>query len=439
MESTEARFEDSARPAESKSEDASGRVSRDEASLTRLPLPRHLRLWGIIAVVAAITLAAYGIEHRRDQQTSVQQWTQQQAVPTVSVISPQKGVISQELTLPGDIQAWYETPIYARVSGYLKMWYFDFGAHVKAGDVLAEIDAPDLDAQEVSLEGKLQSAQSLVKASEAQKQFADTTYVRWRDSPKGVVSEQEQDSKQADYNSASARLNASQAEVESDEGDLARLKALESFKKITVPFDGVVTARETDIGALINAGSGFGGPELFKVADIHKMRVYVQVPQKQSAGIHQGLTAKLQLPQYPNKTFDAVVATTSGAINMTARTLLVELHIDNPDGLLQPGAFAQVQFELPTDPNVVRIPTSALLFRENGAEVATVGPGDKVEIKPVTLGRNLGTQFEILKGFTTSDRIIDSPSDSLATGDAVHVAGRPSSKEVEIGVSASVK
>jgi len=319
------------------------------------------------------------------------------------------------------------------------MWYFDFGAHVKAGDVLAEIDAPDLDAQEVSLEGKLQSAQSLVKASEAQKQFADTTYVRWRDSPKGVVSEQEQDSKQADYNSASARLNASQAEVESDEGDLARLKALESFKKITVPFDGVVTARETDIGALINAGSGFGGPELFKVADIHKMRVYVQVPQKQSAGIHQGLTAKLQLPQYPNKTFDAVVATTSGAINMTARTLLVELHIDNPDGLLQPGAFAQVQFELPTDPNVVRIPTSALLFRENGAEVATVGPGDKVEIKPVTLGRNLGTQFEILKGFTTSDRIIDSPSDSLATGDAVHVAGRPSSKEVEIGVSASVK
>jgi RND family efflux transporter MFP subunit len=321
----------------------------------------------------------------------------------------------------------------------LKMWYFDFGAHVKAGDVLAEIDAPDLDAQEASLEGKLRSAQSLVKAREAQKQFAETTYERWKNSPKGVVSEQEGESKKADYGNAVAQLNAAQAQVEADQGDLARLQALESFKKIVAPFDGVVTARETDIGALINAGSGSGGPELFKVADIHKMRVYVQVPQKQSAGIHQGLTAKLHLPQYPNQTFDAVVATTSGAISMSARTLLVELYIDNPDGLLQPGAFAQVHFELPTDPDVVRIPTSALIFRENGTEVATVGPGDKVEIKPVTLGRNLGTQFEILKGFTTSDRIIDSPSDSLATGDTVHAEGGPSSKDVKIGVSDPVK
>jgi RND family efflux transporter MFP subunit len=195
-----------------------------------------------------------------------------------------------------------------------------------------------------------------------------------------------------------------------------------------------VTARETDIGALINAGGG-SGPELFKVADIHKMRVYVQVPQQQSAGVHPGLKTKLHLPQYPNKVFDAIVATTSSAINQASRTLLVELHIDNPEGLLQPGAFTKVEFELPGDPDVVRIPTSALIFRESGTEVALVGGDDKVEIKPVTLGRNLGTLVEIVEGLKASDRIINSPSDSLASGDQVHVAGDsgPSSADAELG------
>jgi RND family efflux transporter MFP subunit len=398
------------------------------------PPPRHLLLWGLLALVAAIGAAVYGIEHRRSDEASVQQWTQQQAVPTVAVITPQKGDVDQKLMLPGDIQAWYEASIYARVSGYLKMWYFDFGAHVKAGDVLAEIDAPDLDAQLSAAEGKLRSADALVKVKETEKQFADSTYARWRDSPKGVVSEQEEESKKADSGSAGAQLNAAQAEVQADQGDLARLQSLESFKKIVAPFDGVVTARETDIGALINAGGG-SGPELFKVADIHKMRVYVQVPQQQSAGVHTGLKTKLHLPQYPNKVFDAIVATTSSAINEASRTLLVELHIDNPDGLLQPGAFTKVEFELPGDPDVVRIPTSALIFRESGTEVALVGGDDKVEIKPVTLGRNLGTLVEIVEGLKASDRIINSPSDSLASGDQVHVAGDPgpSSADAELG------
>jgi RND family efflux transporter MFP subunit len=396
--------------------------------------PRHLRLWGLLALVAAIGAAAYGIEHRRSDEASVQQWTQQQAVPTVAVITPTKGDVDQKLTLPGDIQAWYQAPTYARVSGYLKMWYFDYGAHVKAGDVLAEIDAPDLDAQLSAAEGKLRSAESLVKAREAERQFAETTYQRWKDSPKGVVSEQEEESKKADYGNAAAQLNAAQAQVQADQGDLARLQALEGFKKIVAPFDGIVTARETDIGDLINAGGG-RGPELFKVADIHKMRVYVQVPQQQSAGIHQGLKAELHLPQYPNKVFDAVVATTSSAINQSSRTLLVELHIDNPDGLLLPGAFTQVEFELPGNPDVVRIPTSALLFRENGTEVAMLGPDDKVDIKPVTLGRNLGTLVEVVEGLKATDRIINSPSDSLATGDQVRVAGDsgPSSADAELG------
>ncbi len=234
---------------------------------------------------------------------------------------------------------------------------------------------------------------------------------------------QEQQSKEADYNSAKARLNSATAEVAADQGDVDRLQTMANFKNITVPFDGVVTARETDIGALINAGSGSNGPELFRVADIHMMRVYVQVPQQLSAGIKAGLDAVLHLPQYPDKTFKASVATTSGAINASARTLLVELHADNPDGELQPGAYAQVDFELPTNPNVVRIPTSALVFRERGMEVAVVGPGDTIELKPIQIGRNLGTEVEVLKGLTLSDRLVNSPPDSLATGDKVRIAG----------------
>ncbi len=227
-----------------------------------------------------------------------------------------------------------------------------------------------------------------------------------------------------------ARFNSANAEVAADQGEVDRLNALEGFKKITVPFDGVVTARETDIGALINAGSGTGGgsgPELFRVADVSKMRIFVQVPQQQSAGIAPGQKAEMHLPQYPGRTFKATVATTSNAINVEARTLLVELHADNPDDLLQPGAYAQVVFQLASNPDVVRIPTSALLFREQGLQVATLGPGDKIELKSVTLGRNLGTDVEVVSGLSASDRVVNSPPDSLAAGDLVHVASDLSS------------
>ena len=403
------------------------------------PPPHNLRLIGLIAVAAAIVIAVVGILQRRSHEAEVAQWTQEQATPTVAVITPRAGASAERLVLPGTVQAWYEAPIYARVNGYLKDWYFDYGAHVKKGDLLAEIDAPDLDAQLAGAQAKLNSARAEVKVREAERQFAESTYARWRDSPKGVVSVQEQEGKQADYNSAIARFNAAAAEVAADQGDVDRLLALENFKRITAPFDGIVTARETDIGALINAGSGSGGgtgaggdsrtggsggQELFRVADVHEMRVYVQVPQQLSADIHHGLTANLHLPQYPNKTFKATVATTSSAINMSARTLLVELHAENPDSQLQPGAYAQVDFELPSNPNVVHIPTSALVFRERGMEVATVGPDNKIELKPVTIGRNLGTEVEVLTGLKLSDRLVNSPPDSLATGDTVRIAGQ---------------
>ena len=388
---------------------------------------KGLRSIGLLAVLVAIGVAAGGILERRSHESEVAKWTDEQAIPTVAVIAPKTGAAKQSLLLPATVQAWYEAPIYARVTGYLKDWYFDYGAHVKKGDVLAEIDAPDLDAQLAAAQARLNSAQALVKVRVAEKQFAESTNKRWHDSPPGVVSVQEQESKQADFNSALARVNAANADVEQDQGEVDRLEALEAFKKIVAPFDGVVTARETDIGALINAGSGTGGgngPELFKVADIHKMRIYVQVPQQLSAGIRPGLTADLSLPQYPDKTFKSTIATTSSAINMSARTLLVESHADNPDGLLQPGAYAQVKFHLSDDPSsgVVRIPTSALVFREDGLQVATVGPRDKVELKAVTLGRNLGTEVEVVKGLLASDRVINSPPDSLSAGDVVHVA-----------------
>jgi RND family efflux transporter MFP subunit len=412
--------------------------SEDETAPPRPP--KNLRWIALAAAAAAIAVAAAGILQRRGHEAAVAQWTLEQAIPIVAVITPQRGASGQRLVLPGDVQSWYEAPIYARVNGYLKAWYFDYGAHVKKDEVLAEIDAPDLDAQLVAAQAKLRSAQSVVKVREAERQFAETTYARWRDSPKGVVSVQEQEAKQADYNSAVARLNAAEAEANADQGDVDRLNALESFKKIVAPFDGVVTARETDIGALINAGSGTGGgngPALFKVADIHKVRVYVQVPQQLTAGIKEGLTAELHLPQYPNRSFKAVVATTSSAINMSARTLLVELHADNPDSLLQPGAYAQVDFDLPSNPDIVQLPTSALLFRENGLKVATLGPDDKIELKTITLGRNLGTHVEVLKGLTVSDRVVNSPPDSLADGDVVRIAGQSSLGGEKVGASGS--
>jgi RND family efflux transporter MFP subunit len=401
--------------------------------------PRNLRQIGIIAVVAAIAVAAWGILQRRGHEAEVTQWTQEQAVPTVALLTPRIGATTEKLSLPGTVQAWYEAPIFARVSGYLKEWYFDYGAHVKKGDLLAEIEAPDLDAQLAATKAKLNSARALLKVREAEQQFAETTYERWRESPKGVVSVQEQESKEADYNSAVARVNSATAEVAADQGEVDRLEALASFERITAPFDGVVTARETDIGALINAGSGTGGgngPELFRVADLHKMRIYVQVPQQLSAGMRAGLPAEVHLPQYPDKTFTATVATTSSAINLSARTLLVELHAENPDALLQPGAYAHVDFVMPSNPDVVHIPTSALMFREHGLQVATVGPGNKIELKPITLGRNLGTEVEVVKGLTVSDRVVNSPPDSLAAGDVVRVAGESGAAAGNVGQSA---
>src|SRR5579862_4388290 len=379
----------------------------------------------IVAVLVALGIAVSGILWRRQQESEVAKWTAELAVPTVATVTPKQGVTGQQISLPGDIEAWFEAPIYARVSGYLKAWYFDFGAHVTKGQLLADIDAPDLDAQLAAAQARLKSAEAQVNVREAERNFAQTTYARWRDSPKGVVSEQETEAKKAEFGSSDARYKAAVAEANVNKSQVDQLTALEAFKRIVAPFDGIVTQRNTDVGALINAGSGVGGgsgPQLFKVADVHEMRVFVQVPQEMSANMRAGLTAEMTLPQYPDKTFQALVSTTSEAINKTSRTLLVELHANNTDNLLQPGTFAQVRFNLADSPGTLRIPTSALIFREDGAQVALLGPGDKVEMKSVKLGRNLGTEFEVLKGLAASDTVINSPPDSLSQGEQVRVS-----------------
>jgi RND family efflux transporter MFP subunit len=398
---------------------------------TSVPIPakrqprKTVRLLSVSAVALVVAVAVEGIWHRQSQQKAVAAWTEAAAIPVVNIVHPTKGAPAQQVVLPGDIHAWYEAPIYARVNGYLKNWYFDFGAQVKKGDVLAEIETPEIDAQLAAARAKLNASSAAVKVRDAEADFAKTTYARWRDSPAGVVSVQERETKQADYESAMARLNAAKADMAAAQADVDRLASLEGFKKVLAPFDGVVTARETDIGALINAGSDGTARELFSVADIHRVRIYVKVPQRLTGNIHPGLTAELRLPQYPGKVFTAKATTTTHSVNTLSRTLLVELQTDNPDGVLQPGTYVEAELNLPSDPNTVLIPSSAILFRQHGLEAAVVGDTNKITLKKISLGRNRGVQVEVTDGLMPTDRVVDSPPDSLGSGDLVRVASDP--------------
>jgi RND family efflux transporter MFP subunit len=388
------------------------RISREapaaEDLLPATRRPRRLLVYGLGALALATITVVSGVLDRSRSEVSLTQLTAQEAIPTVTVIHPEQGITGQQVALPGTIQPYFEAPIYARVSGYLKMWYTDIGAHVKAGELLATIETPDLDQE-------LAQAKANLGVANANYQLAKVTAQRWRRLlTSDAVSQQTVDEKTGD---AAAR----QAAVTAAEANVARLEAQEGFKRIVAPFNGIITARKTDVGALINAGSGVG-PELFTAADVHEMRVYVRVPQAESAGITNGMSATLTLPQFPDQTFPATVATTASAIDPASRSLLVELTANNQDGVLAPGTFADVHFQLPPQPHVVRIPTSALLFRENGLKVAIIGPDGKAQIKPISAGRDLGTEIEVVAGLTPSDAVINSPPDSLIAGETVRVA-----------------
>jgi RND family efflux transporter MFP subunit len=369
---------------------------------------RGLRITGVaVAVVLALTVAT-GLVTRSTQAKSLKTWTDDAAVPVVNVVVPTPDKAGPLLDLPGRLEAFTRAPIYAQVSGYLKDWQTDIGTPVKAGQLLAEIDTPELDQQLLQARADLVSAQ-------ANAQIAGITARRWQAmASSDSVSQQDVDQRTSDYTAKLALLKAAQANVD-------RLVAEKAFARIVAPFDGVVTKRDTDVGALINAGAG-AAPEIFVVSDIHQLRVYVQVPQNDAPSIRPGSSAVLVVPEYPGREFHAKVIAASNAVDAASGTTLVQLLVDNGDGALMPGAFAHVRFSLPADAAALRVPSSALIFDNAGLRVATLDGAGKVAFKPVSILYDYGKTVEIGAGLKAGDRVIDSPPDGIKDGDAVKIA-----------------
>jgi RND family efflux transporter MFP subunit len=360
---------------------------------------------GIVAVLVVVT----GIRAREDSSAKLREWTDNQAIPTVAVVLPDAKALNANIDLPGRLEAYYRAPIFARVSGYLKSWSADIGARVKAGQVIAEIEAPDLDQQLLQARADLASQEASAKLSEATLTRRKTLIAS------NFVSMQEIDERSADLSNKKAAVKSGQANVE-------RLEALAGYKKITAPFDGVVTARDTDVGALINAGGG-SGPAMFVISDISKLRVYVNVPQSYVPAIRIGAKAVISMPEYPNRTFDATVEASSQSVDVSSGTTRMQLGLDNTAGELMPGGYANVRMSLQRDTVPLHIPASALIFNQNGLRIATVGVDDKVLFKTVTIARDLGKDIELASGLSPDDRVIVAPPDGLADGDQVRVAG----------------
>jgi RND family efflux transporter MFP subunit len=364
---------------------------------------------GVLAVCTAVAIVVTGIMARARSETELKAWTDTQAIPTVAVALPNAKALNATIDLPGRLEAYYRAPIFARVSGYLKSWSADIGAKVRAGQVIAEIEAPDLDQQLLQARADLASQHASAKLSEATLERRRTLIAS------NFVSMQEIDERTADLSNKKAAVNSGQANVE-------RLEALAGYKKITVPFDGVVTARDTDVGALINAGGG-SGPAMFVISDITKLRVYVNVPQSFVPAIKIGAKAIITVPDYPNRTFDATVESSSQSVDVSSGTTRMQLALDNARGELMPGGYANVKMSLARDALPLHIPASALIFNQNGLRVATVGVDDKVLFKTVTIARDLGRDIELASGIAPDDRIITAPPDGLADGDQVRVVG----------------
>jgi RND family efflux transporter MFP subunit len=371
------------------------------------PKRSRLLLIAIAGLGIAGAVAANGILDRANSARQVAQWTDNQVVPTVTLATLQQGVTDRPLTLPGTIQAYNKASIYARVSGYLKSWEQDIGAHVKAGQLLATIDAPDLDQQ-------LAQAQADLATATANAEVAAVTSQRWNTLVKSKwVSQQAADDKNASASATKAAMDSASANVK-------RLEAMVAYESILAPFDGVVTARKTDIGALINAGNA--GQELFEVSDLHRVRIYVQVPQAFSADLHPGLKATFEMPQYPGQQFEATVVTMSNAMDVNSRSMLVELQADNSEGKFFAGAYCQVHFQLPSNPDLVRVPATALVPANQGMQVALLGADNKVTLKPIKIGRDFGDSVEVVAGLSATDQVIDSPPETLQAGDPVQLS-----------------
>jgi RND family efflux transporter MFP subunit len=348
----------------------------------------------------------WGVSTRTRALGVVTQETRDMAVPAVAVVTPTRGAPQEEIVLPGTIQAFTDAPIYARTNGYLKRWHVDIGARVRAGQLLAEIDTPELDQQLLQARADLSTAQ-------ANARLAQTTAERYRD-----LIQSDSVSRQ-DLDNANGSLEAREAAVESARANVKRLEQLQAFRRIEAPFAGVVTARNTDIGALIDSGSN--AKELFHVAAVDRLRVFVNVPQVYSRAARAGLSADLTLKEFPGRRFTGTLARTANAIEVASRTLLTEIDVDNPRNELLPGSYAEVHIKLPTATTTLQLPVDALIFKGDGLQVATVDAQNRVALLTVTSGRDFGDTVEILSGLTGGERVISNPPDSLSPGDTVRV------------------
>jgi RND family efflux transporter MFP subunit len=363
-------------------------------------------LWLLLAL--ALLLGIWGTISRVRSREQLARETQAASTPLVTAASPVPSPPAEDLELPGNVQAFIEAPIYARTSGYLRKWYTDIGTPVKKGQLLALIDTPEVDQQ-------LKQAQHELDTADANARLAASTHARWQGLlAKHAVSQQDADQKAAEAEATASSAAAARANVE-------RLKELESFKRVVAPFEGVVTYRNTDVGALITTGGA--GTALFRVADKRTLRVYVEVPEPYAPQTRPGVVADLTFSEYPSRSFPATVVRTAQALDPSSRTLQVELHVDNREDELLPGAYARVHFRIPGRAGTLRIPASALLFRAAGLQVATVSPDMHVKLKAIVQGRDFGRSVEVLSGITAQDRVVTNPPDSVSDGMLVRVAG----------------
>jgi len=378
-----------------------------------------------------------GIRTRIQTAAAVKNQTLALAVPTVAVLHPRPGTIQDEVVLPGNIQAFIDSPVYARASGYLKRWYADIGARVKAGQVLAEIDAPELDQQVRQARADVQQSQAALdqalansQQGKANEELAKVTADRWRNlAGKGVVSRQENDQYQMQYKAQEANVQAlekaiaaARSSIVASQANLGRLEEMQRYTTVRAPFDGVITARNTDVGALINAGAGTATQELFHIASMAKLRVYVNVPQMYSRSAVPGLAATLTLAEFPGRRFHGTLVRNAESIDAGTRTLLSEVDVDNASGELKPGAYAEVHLAIPAAARSLILPVNAFLFRSEGLRVGVVRESRKVELVPVVIGKDYGTELEVVSGINANDQVILNPPDSLTSGMEVHVA-----------------
>jgi RND family efflux transporter MFP subunit len=365
----------------------------------------------VVIIVALVVL--WGISSRRKANAQLSQETQDLAIPTVSVIHPKASAPQLEIVIPGDMQPYTDAPIFARTNGYLKKWYADIGANVKAGQLLAEIDSPEVDQQ-------LQSARADLSTAQANLSLAEITATRYKDLLKTDSVAQQ------DVDNANGNFEARRTTVESAQANVKRLQDMQSFEKVYAPFDGVITARNTDIGQLIDSGSSGGtARELFHIAAVNPLRVYVNVPQFNSPEIRPGLHAELALTEFPGRRFQGSVVRSSGAIDNTSRTLLTEVDVDNSARLLKPGGYVEVHLKLPSPVNTFTLPVNATIFKSAGLQVAIVKDGKTISLIPVTPGRDFGTDIEIVAGLKGDEWVVLNPSDSLTDGTVVRVAETP--------------